>query len=419
MVLVFDSSAEVVQTFTSSKALLRQAVESIQPTDAPSSIDEAIRLATAYVGPQVVEGKGMIPGAPLFIWSDGCIPDLDKVRLHPDTRIEYHKVGESATHNTAITAMRAERAYDKPDEVSVFVAIQSTDPAPRKIDVTLETDGAPVAAKGISMPGAKSPSEPATGGIVFTLDRAERFVITARIAQPDALASDNAARIIVPPAKRLAVAIVSPAGGGNMFLESGIDGLGLAKVDRLSPQQFADLVEKGQTGQYDVFVMDRVDPSAPVPLAGGSLKPGAARAMPPGRYLTFGVLPALRGLKPKSDAPDPQPDVVADWSRDHPALRLTSFDALVVAKPIAITPGDTIRTLVRGSTGPLIVEGIQESSHAIVCCFDVLQSNWPFDVGFVLFLASSVQYPRALPDPTGRSRTRSGSLPSAAPATGR
>ena len=134
------------------------------------------------------------------------------------------------------------------------------------------------------------------------------------------------------------------------------------------------------------------DPSAPVPLAGGSLKPGAARAMPPGRYLTFGVLPALRGLKPKSDAPDPQPDVVADWSRDHPALRLTSFDALVVAKPIAITPGDTIRTLVRGSTGPLIVEGIQESSHAIVCCFDVLQSNWPFDVGFVLFLASSVQY---------------------------
>ncbi|MBO3464196.1 vWA domain-containing protein, partial [Aetokthonos hydrillicola] len=85
LVIAFDSAAEVVQTFTSNKALLRTAVEGIQPSDAGTSIDEAVRLASAYVGPKVVEDVGLTAGAPLYVYSDGVIPALSETIGDPRT----------------------------------------------------------------------------------------------------------------------------------------------------------------------------------------------------------------------------------------------------------------------------------------------------------------------------------------------
>ncbi len=387
MVIAFDTSADVVQTFTTNKGLLKQAIRSIQPSDAPTSIDQAMKLATAYVGPKVIEGVGMTPGSPLYLWSDGAIPDVNKLQLHPDTRLEYRATGKAKTVNTAITALRAERPYDKPGELAVFVGLQSNDPGDHSEDVELSIDGVVSAVKSVRVQGAK-PGDVTTGGVVFRMEKPERAVIAARLTKDDALMADNAARIIVPPAKRLNVALVT---AGNLFLESALGGLIVNKAEVLTPAQYADVLKTGRTSEYDVFVMDRVNPADPLGEAGKSAA-GTSAPMPGGKFLIFGAVPLMRGLSLGPAIENPQPDVAADWVRDHPALELISLNALVVSRPMPVRADENVRVIARGTGGPFIIEAAQDATRALIVCFDSLDSNWPFDVSFVLFLASSVGY---------------------------
>lgn len=383
LIIAFDSSADVVQTFTSNKAQLRAAVERIAPSDTGTSVDEAIRLAAPYVGPKVIENVGMTTDVPLYIHSDGAIPDASKIQLHPNMRIEFKAVGKPETWNVGITALRAQRPYDSPNELAVFVGLQSTDPAEHAADIELTVAGTVAAVKAVKLAPAKR-GEVSTGGVVFRLERPEGAVISARIVQDDSLTTDNQARIVVPPAKRLSVALVTQ---GNMFLESALGGLALNKADILTPAQFAEIVRLGKTADYDVFLMDRVNPARP----SGT---GETLPMPPGRYLTFGLVPPMRGvtLLDSTEDENPQPDVPADWLRDHPALELVSLDALVVAKPMKVGATEGVKVLARGTSGPMMIEAADGPTRAIIVCFDPLNSNWPFDVGYVLFLASAVSY---------------------------
>jgi hypothetical protein len=383
LVIAFDSAAEVVQTFTSNKALLRTAVEGIQPSDAGTSIDEAVRLASAYVGPKVVEDVGLTAGAPLYVYSDGVIPDLSKIIVHPETRIEYRAVGKPETWNIGITALRAQRPYDSPNQLAVFVGLQSTDPAEHSADVELTVAGTVAAVKAVKIPPAKR-GEISTGGVIFRLERPEGAVISARVVAEDSLMVDNAARIVVPPAKRLSVAVVTE---GNMFLESALGGLALNKAQIITPAQYAEMVKRGKTDEYDVFIMDKVNPARPTGT-------GEAGPMPPGHFLTFGIVPPMRGLTllAAADEDNAQPDVPADWVRDHPALELVSLDSLVVAKPMKVGASDGVKVIARGTAGPMIIEAADGPTRALVVCFDPLNSNWPFDVSYVLFLASAVSY---------------------------
>ena len=68
MVIVFDVTAEVRQQFTGDKASLKRAIEAIEPSDSPTRIEEAMRLALAHQPRRLVEGKaveGLSGGAPV------------------------------------------------------------------------------------------------------------------------------------------------------------------------------------------------------------------------------------------------------------------------------------------------------------------------------------------------------------------
>src|SRR5690606_26710518 len=59
MVIAFDAGAQVVQPFTSNKRMLLAALDAIEQTDAPTSLDEAMRLAGAYAQPVLREDVGL------------------------------------------------------------------------------------------------------------------------------------------------------------------------------------------------------------------------------------------------------------------------------------------------------------------------------------------------------------------------
>lgn len=451
MIIAFDSNAAVVQSFTSSKSLLREAIRAIEPSDAPTELTGAYELAKAYTGTkkfedQVQEGvkgdrpRGFIPSGPeatIHIYSDGRLPDADRVQTRPEDRVKYHAIGSKDAVNIAITGVRAERSFDNPGRVNVFVGLQSTDTKPRAVDLELNIDGQLANLRGVSIAAATAPTgvdagaegeeataktdvKPGVGGFVFPLDRPEGGLATVRIlpGDDDALAADNTAYAAIPPAKRLSVALVTD--GKYFFIQDALSGLNLSKFDVLTPAAFQERLDKDQVGEYDVFVLDRVLPQVKVAAgsasaaaagatsnAAGAGDPGGAGGPPPavpaaaptrgtglplGRSLVLGVVPP-----PPLGAVDGgagEADVIVDYVRDHPALKFSNLDKINIAeaRKVTVRDGDPVRVLARVKQGPAILEVTDPAATALVVTFDPGAGDWPFDVGFVAFMADAIMH---------------------------
>ena len=379
MVIAFDATADVLQPFTSDKNALRRAVESVTASDAPTVIDEALRLAGAYARPEVIEDQGLVatgPVAALHLYSDGRIADASEAVVPPQAPLTYHRVGAGdGSGNAAVTALRAERAYDNPDLVSIFVGVQREGDA-GSVDVELALDGSVVAIRPVDLLAGDAPGDPATGGVVFTINRPQGGLAEVRIVGEDALAVDDGASLILPGAQRMAVALVT---SGNLFLQSALEGLNLSRLVVLSPAQMETDGGRATLAAMDVIVLDGVD----VPRAGDAARPG--------RYLVLGRVPTMPGLALEGE-PSDEAQVVLDWQRDHPALELAGLQRLVIGEAAPMSVEAPAVTLAEGERGPVMAEAFDGGARALVVAFDPAASTWPFDPGFVLFLASAVQH---------------------------
>ena len=420
MVIAFDATGEVRQNFTSSKADLKRAIESITPSDSPSSIADAFKLAKAYVPRAAVEGLGFVPiGEPAVIHflTDGRLPDINQVAPDPGQKgdtVVYHAIGAEVAPNIGITSLRADRAFDNPGRLIIFVGLQSTDRAPRTVDVELSIDNAVAAIRQVSFPaaaprpGVNAPSspetgasptpstevEPRTGGVVFSLDRPQGGVAAVRVLNPDPGARldpfpvDDIAYVILPPARRLSVALVTT---GNLFLREALEGMNLSRLSILPPAAFQRMIAGEQVnglgmGDFDVFILDRELPQAAA--ADGA----AARSLPPGRFLILGAVPPPP-LGPVDEG-EGDPSIMIDWQRDHPALKYAGLAELIIAKSrkVSVPDGAPITVIAHDQHGPAILEAATDATRALIVPFDIADSDWPLKPGFVLFLASALPY---------------------------
>jgi hypothetical protein len=408
MVVAFDAAAEIIRPFTSDKRALIDAINSVRVTDAPTSIEEAYRLAQAQrpnrvlvddaggtrpATPVEIEGLKSGPGYLYHLFSDGRIPDAEVFRA--DTQegeaptFEFHRVGQPESGNLGIVALRAERAFDDPNRLSVFVGVQNTQPGERSVDVELLVDGTLASVRAVVVPGADAPepgavSRPGAGGVVFQLTEPRGVEVRVRLAAiadtpGNALSADDEGVLIVPPAKRSAVALVGP---GSLFLAEAMRGLPLSRFETLSPVQYESERAAGTLSRFDVIVLDRY---LPTPNTSGVV-------LDPGRYLLFGAVPPPpQGVESLEEGGS---STIIDWRRNHPVLRSLTLDGLVMgrSRPLRIPDNSGVISLADIPAGPTIVEISDGTVRAIAASFDLGQTNWPFQVGFVVYLGSAIEY---------------------------
>ncbi|MHC4975147.1 MAG: vWA domain-containing protein [Planctomycetota bacterium] len=379
MVITFDSSAQVNQSFTTDKTLVRQAIESIQPSDAPSRIDEALRLAGAYTLPELIEDQGLELSltADLHLWSDGNLLDAEEASVPPRTTFVYHAIGSESTGNVAVTAASAERAYDQPEFLQIFVSLQSTGEALRAVDVELKLDGSVVAIRRVEMTAPEGTTQPNTwiGGVSFSLRYPSGGLAEITLLVDDALESDNRALVSIEPVRRNVVGLVT---SGNLFLQAAMEGMNLERLVVLSPGELEQLADDDRIADFDVLVLDAVSP------------PARNERIVAGRYLVFNSTPPVEGLARRE--PTDEPSVILEWERDHEALRLANLDQLVIGSHLGLELEPPAIELARSEYGPVMVEAFEGAAHMLMVAFDPTATNWPFDPGFVLFLTSSVEY---------------------------
>jgi hypothetical protein len=420
MVIVFDTTAEVRQQFTADKARLRSAIESIEPSDAPSQLTEALRLARAHLPDKVLadvvkdeEGNVLsnenitldgakAGGATIHLFSDGRLPDAESAITSAEDVVSFVRVGTINAANVAITAMRADRAFDSPVDVSLYVGLQNTARSPQDVELELLIDGVTTRVTTVTIPAATPPVgaelgddadddaralaallpwTPGTTGRTFEFQQTEGGVfavqITAADGASDLLPVDNRAWMIVPPARQLSVAVVSR---DNLFLITALEGLPLARLVQYSPEQYTRATGDGEMAAFDVVIFDGWVPT----IDGG---PG----LPAGRFLVFGAVPGPLGVAAGSE---PSPAMILDWRRDHPVMRMLLLDRLQMLElPDVVVPdGSGATVLAETDHGPAILELNQAQTRAMIVPFDIGRSNWPLDVSFVVFVGASVNY---------------------------
>jgi hypothetical protein len=382
MVIAFSDAAKVVQPFTRSSGDLMRAIDRIEQTDGASRIGDALALARAFATVMDPESQGATPteGATLELWSDGRIEDLESESVRPGESLVYHVTGRADAANAGIEGIAAERSATDPGLMQVFVTLRNDAPEPVETDLELVVEGSvrSVTPKPVRIPASETAAKPGEGPAYrpgyerFTfppLVQPRAGVMAVRIARADALPADNRAEIAVAAPRRLRIAVV---GNVDFATANVVRAIPAEKVETLSAQEFAERAAKAD--QFDVIVAS----------------PGALPAvLPAGRYLCLGVPAGIEGLNPYGTK---EGLAVRAQKASHPLLRAVNLDDLFVAKATAIAPASDVEAIVEGPDSPLAVVARRGPVTAVVVAFDPLDSNWPFQRGFVTFLANAVEW---------------------------
>jgi hypothetical protein len=318
MVVVFNSSAEILQSYTRDRSLLRRAVEGVKPTQRPTRIEEALSLADSLANPrQSTEDVASRPadedpakartyvaaeGIPteVFLYSDGRFPDVQGFALG-NLSMYYRPMGRSereAVDNVGLVTLNAVRDEKDPTRVLVFAQAFNYRPEEAEAGVELEAivngqlrgihDPEPdeedpeagrkarrLPARKVVAAEEKEGQEPAPPRdepgkgvfrfVVTGLDDRANAVLRAKLkGAKDKFPLDDEAWLVVGVIRKARVLIVTT---DNKALSAFFDHAAtekVAAVSYLSPEDLKDekkYVQPAREGQWDLVIFDRCAPA--------------------------------------------------------------------------------------------------------------------------------------------------------------
>ena len=302
MVIVFNSAAEIRQSYTSNRGLLRRAVEAIRPTQHPTRIEEALSLAASLANPtRSTENEAVRPpdaepgkertyaaveGVPteVHVYSDGRFPDVPDFAL-TNLQMNYHVPGTpdaGNADNVGIVRLDAVRDEGDPTKLQVFVRVLNfrNRPAGVRLELDVLASGRlrdakkrelHVPARRVEPPteeGAPPRDRPGEEAVRFDLtdiDVNGDFVLHARLGGwKDAFALDDEAWLALGVVRKARVLIVGP---GNPVLNHFFDSRAARKIcdpAYITPDKLKDraaYLDPAREGEYDLVIFDRCGPA--------------------------------------------------------------------------------------------------------------------------------------------------------------
>ncbi|MDP7005435.1 MAG: VWA domain-containing protein [Phycisphaerales bacterium] len=372
MVIAFSDRAEIVSPFTDSQQQLRSAIESIQQTHGPSSIEESLKLARAYttnVDPES-EGIAASESAQLELFSDGNISDIATQALQKGETLRYHSVGDPNSINAGIIAFDARRPTNSTDEVQVFLSLLNTSDVEITTDVEVLVDGIPIGSQEVSIPSQIDGEVGMTSVVFVPFSMPNSGVVQAVLRSNDPLEMDNISSLVIPPPKELKVLLSED---GSELVRTVLEGMPLAALRVVSPEVLQSMIDSGESSSYDVVV------TRDVPL----------KQINHGRYLIFGEPPPIEEF---STFVEGGGQVMLVAKEEHPVMRFVRYEEIIVTKGFEIVNENQVETLLEGSGWPAVMSYRGNGVQLIYAAFDPMDSNWPYLRSFPFFIFNSVQY---------------------------
>ena len=380
MIISFADGARVEQLFTDDRGQLRRRLELIELTDKPTSLPEALRLASVLANPGHIATKDLdTPAADampakLLLFSDGNVGDVPDFSLGNLEPVPPVWIGQANAANVAIVAFSTDRVEASQGKLQAFARLENSGREDVTIAAELLWDGELLDAQKLEIPAGDS------RGVAFDLGELHDGVLELRTAAADALAIDNRAWTVIHPPRRARVLVVSP---GNEPLKLALATQRVAELADLfehTPEYLAtkEYQSAAANGAYDLIVYDRCAPEQ----------------MPRANTLLIGRLPPGDAWKAGEKRAGPQ---IIDTQRSHPMMQWVELGNVVVveATPLKPPPGSTV--LVDSDCGPLLAVGPREGFEDAVLAFELISgehigTNWPVRPSFPVFVLNALRY---------------------------
>ena len=419
MIISFADTARVEQGYTDDRGLLHRRLEGIRPTNRPTSLLEALKLAAGLANPgrsaesvsdvQVAEAMP----ATLYILSDGKFPPVTGFALgHLEPK--FIPIGSPDCVNVSIVAFSAQRNETSPDRLQAFARLENFGPAAVKVPAELYLDGRLVDADQIEVP----PGEPQ--GMAFDITAAETGILKLKIKTKDHLSLDDEAWLILSPPRRTKVLLVTP---GNEPLKMAVltkSAREIAEVQIESPDFLKSKAYESQAaaGAYDLVIFDRCGPGlkgtvpfslrenrdSPLRTSGQSPEQKSGQSpMPQANTLFIGALPAdgRWAAGQKSDVPQ-----IIDIDSAHPLMQWMDMSDVLLASGTPLKPPSGGTVLVDADQGAMMAVAPRDSFEDIVLGFSLIDeqtgadgktkkyygSNWPTRQSFPVFIRNLFEY---------------------------
>lgn len=426
MVVKFNSSAEIVQSFTSNLNLLRQAVQSVQQTQRTTRIEEALSLIDSLANPSrsaddnSVKPADQTPGkertyvaaegiaTSVHLYSDGRFPDAPDFALG-NLNLQFHlagKPGAENTDNVAIVNFNAVRDEQDPSKVQAFVRILNFRPNPvqARLQLEIQENGKlrsiqekPVVADPRRINKVQEPGKeetiirdmPGESAIVFEVGDVDDRSITTLHAKllgiKDNLAVDDEAWLVSGVVRKARVLLVGP---NNEILNAFFGDKAtreVAQVTRMTPAELTGDAYRNaaRDGAYDLVIFDRCGPAT-------------EEDMPRSNTFFIGYPPPPWKLSSLEKVTNPQ---LKGWVARHPALRyLVALHEIGIADAFVLNnlPPRTPKLMeIDGNRGILVALSRQLFTD-LVMTFPILDdhskwnTNWPLLPSFPLFLRNVI-----------------------------
>ena len=254
---------ETIQSFTSDRAKLVKALDSVTVSNRTSDLLEALKAADGLANPRRSSQVGDVNDvqvaeampAELVIYSDGKFQDLTEFNLGNLTP-SYVGIGSQTVRNLAITEFSTQQDLDSPGVVQVYATIMNLGTEKAESDILLEMNDRLIDAEGVALePGEER-------GLAFELATEEVAVLTLTITEADDLAVDNRAYAGLSPSRISSVLVVTE---GNTALSVGLATEKLSKfvMSPLLSPVFSRLnnTKNVLAGQDDLIIYDGCRPS--------------------------------------------------------------------------------------------------------------------------------------------------------------
>ena len=392
-VISFAAGPTVLLGPTPDLSLARDVVAAIGPTDQPGDLAKAVQIVSSLVATS--GGEDAPDPALVVLLSDGSFIAPAGTALG-GAEFRFVRIGptqadaQAGVDNRGITALSARRDDREPSLVRVFARVINAGRLSIPTTLTLAFNGTPITSRAVTVPAAGNDS-PGVASVSLELSTPAGGVVTVTLPGSDALASDDLASLILLPASRPRVLLVSPAASlpatedsltPEQLLGDVLAELPLASLDRKTDAEYSSLAE-GDIAALDLVVFDRVTPSA----------------LPPVATLSFGAGLPLAGHSVSPPDPAAGGTYILTWKRTHPVLRDVAADTIFIAHPLTLaepTPEETaalhIEDLARGQYGPLLRSSEVDAHRHLIAPFELAQTNWPLQPGFTIFLATAVEF---------------------------
>ncbi|MEM7378809.1 MAG: BatA and WFA domain-containing protein [Pseudomonadota bacterium] len=356
LIMTSGRAPRALSGFESDRERLQATLRAIEPTHEAGDPDAAFTLARS-----LLRGRQQ---AQLHFVTDGA---FDAASRFSTAGSDIHVVG-NPQDNVAITrfnlrtSLHAEAVYD------AFIEVRNVSDDPVTAPLSLSIDSTLQSQQDISLAANSATT------LLIPVSVTPRGRATAQVQVDDALAVDNTAWMGFAPVFSRRILLLTP---GNFYLETALRALPDTRLDVITQPEGAPADPEQRAAElrgYDVVVFDRI----PVPELGR------------GNFLLVDTAPAGSpfAVAQRGDA------VGVDGTDNSHVMQDLELSQVRINAPRLVS-ADTLpgwQRLFWTSDADLAVRRLQPGQRQIVLGFDLLNSNFPHQTAFPLFIRKSIEW---------------------------